>query len=724
MSVREVGQRSLPGTGDRDTFGPSVKIRSQHLERLAVVYVRQSTARQVLEHRESTELQYKLSRRAVELGWRQDRILVIDDDLGLSGSTAVNRIGFQRLLAEVSLDHVGLVLGIEMSRLARSCKDWHQLLELCALFGALLADQDGLYDPSDYNDRLLLGLKGTMSEAELHILRNRLEHGRRNKAERGELFFHPPIGYIRLPSGEFDKDPDEQVQSVIRLIFEKFEHLGSCRQLLRYLVQNQVVVPVRPHGGPSRGQLEWRLASYATLYCMLHNPLYAGAYSYGRTVTDPRHKVPGRPGTGRTHLPIEKWQVLRLDALPAFITWEQYLDNQQRLTQNRAGFESHGVARDGPALLSGLVACACCGWRMYTHYRDRPHLPRYQCKHNDPVLVKQRCPSLAARVVDDLVSRQVLQALAPAAVELSLKAADDCQREHERLEEHWQQRLERARYRIERAWRQYDAVEPENRLVVRELEQRWESALLEERKAQEEYARFKQQHPQKLTTADRERIHALSADITALWEAASFAERKEIIRHLVERVVVSVQGETEVVDVTIHWVGSFISRHEVIRPVGRYELLRDFDRLIARIVELRDSGCTASQIAAHLNAEGFRSPKCDQRYDAQVVQQLFCRCGLVAPHENKVSTDELKSPNEWWMEDLVRELKMPLPTLCHWCRKGWVHARKVTLAYRRWVIWADAEELRRLRKLRDYRRPGPRYSYPKELTTAKPRPDK
>jgi DNA invertase Pin-like site-specific DNA recombinase len=710
-------------TSRHSALFPSDKVQSHHLERLAVVYVRQSTARQVLEHRESTELQYKLGRRAVELGWRQDRVLVIDDDLGQSGSTAVNRVGFQRLLAEVSLNHVGLVLGIEMSRLARSCKDWHQLLELCALFGVLLADQDGLYDPSNYNDRLLLGLKGTMSEAELHIIRNRMELGRRNKAERGELFNHLPIGYVRLPSGEVIIDPDQQVQHVVRLIFAKFEQLNSGRQLLRYLIENQILLPVRPHFGPNRGQLEWRRPTYPTLYGILHHPMYAGAYTHGRTKTDPRRKIPGRPGTGKVTVRMDKWQVLRPNDLPAYITWEQFLANQERLRQNGAGFESQGAAREGPALLSGLVACGCCGWRMYVHYRDKPDIPRYQCRHIDPALGKERCPSLAARVIDDLVSRQVLQALAPAALDLSLKAAEDIQHEHERLEKHWQQRMERAHYQTERARRQHDAVEPENRLVARELEHRWESALMDERKVQEEYTRFQQQQPGSLTAHDRERIQALAADIPALWGTASYADKKAIIRQLVERIVVSIQGTTEIVDVTIHWMGGFTSQHEIIRPVGRYELLRDFDRLIARIVELRDAGRTAAQIAEYLNAEGFRSPKCDQRYDARVVQQLFCRCGLVAPHETKAAKDELKKPGEWWIEDLVRELTMPLPTLCNWCRNGWVHARKVTLAHRRWIIWADADELRRMRDLRDYRRPGPRYCYPKILTTPKLRPD-
>ncbi len=270
----------------------SDKIRPHHLDRLAVVYVRQSSPQQVLNHRESAALQYGLARRAADLGWPAERVLVIDEDQGLSGRSAADRLGFQRLLAEVGLNHVGLVLGIEMSRLARSCKDWHQLLELCALFGTLLADQDGLYDPAHPNDRLLLGLKGTMSEAELHLLKGRMEQGRRNKARRGELVTQVPSGYVRLPGGEVALDPDEQVQAVVRLLFRKFEELGSAKALLRYLVHQQIRLPIRPHRGPNRGQLEWHRPCGTTVWGLLHNPIYAGAYAYGRRVAGPGR---GRP---------------------------------------------------------------------------------------------------------------------------------------------------------------------------------------------------------------------------------------------------------------------------------------------------------------------------------------------------------------------------------------------------------------------------------------------
>jgi hypothetical protein len=405
-----------------------------------------------------------------------------------------------------------------MSRLARSCKDWYQLLELAAVFGVLIADQDGLYDPGEYNDRLLLGLKGTMSEAELHLLRGRLLQGKRNKAERGELFSHPPVGYIRLPDGPLAIDPDEQAQDVVRLIFAKFVELGSARQVLLYLNRHDIRLPVRAHGGPGRGELQWRAPVPATVYNILRHPLYAGAYCYGRSRIDPRRQIPGRPQTGRVRMDDDQWQVLLPGLLPAYISWEQYLANRRRLHDNRSLFETRGAPRSGAALLGGLVACARCGWRMVVHYRGGSHVPRYVCRGYDPSLGRpERCPTLTARVVDDLVSSLVPEALRPAALELSLAAADDLLRETERLEKHWRQRLERARFQAERARRQFDAAEPENRLVARELERRWEEALREEQRLSEDYARSQRERPGPLTEEDRGRVRALASDIPALW---------------------------------------------------------------------------------------------------------------------------------------------------------------------------------------------------------------
>src|SRR3954447_23502508 len=348
---------AVAATSDMPMSLSSSKIRTWHLQRKAIVYIRQSTPQQVLDHRESADRQYGLVHRAAALGWPQGGVEVVDEDQGRSGQTAEGRLGFQYLLAEVGLDHVGVVFGLEMSRLARSNKDWHQLLELCAIFRTLLADQDGLYDPTDYNDRLLLGLKGTMSEAELHILRSRMYQGLLNKARRGEVYNHPPAGYVKSPAGAFVLDPDEQVQGVIRLLFDQFERHGSINGLLRYLVAHNIRMPIRPLHGPNRGQLEWRRPNRVTLQYLLHHPIYAGYYRWGHRALDPRRKVAGRPGTGRTVRAPKECLVLLEGRCPAYITAERFWDNQERLQANGARVTSLGAVRQGPSLLGGLLVC-------------------------------------------------------------------------------------------------------------------------------------------------------------------------------------------------------------------------------------------------------------------------------------------------------------------------------------------------------------------------------
>jgi DNA invertase Pin-like site-specific DNA recombinase len=700
----------------------SNKIQLHHQQRLAMVYVRQSSPHQVLEHRESTALQYNLRCRAIEWGWPAERVLVIDEDQGHTATTAEGRLGFQRLLAEVGLDHVGVVLGIEMSRLARSCKDWYHLLELCALFGTLLADQDGLYDPRNYNDRLLLGLKGTLSEAELHILRQRMEQGRLNKARRGELFNHPPIGYVRGPSGDMQIDPDEQVQGVVRLIFRKFDELGSINALLQYLVRNDVRLGIRPHYGPDRGTSQWRRPNRATLNNLLHRPLYAGAYSWGLRPTDPRRKIPGRPSTGRTVARATECAVLIKDRCPAYITWDQYQANLKQMEDNRNRWDTPGAVREGPALLKGLLVCGRCGHRLLISYGGNQQ-PRYSCQRDHIDYGEPLCQSLAGRRLDDLIARQVLSVLEPASLELSLSASADIQRERDELEKHWQRRLERARYEKDRAARQYHAVEPENRLVARELEKRWEQSLRDERTLQEEHDRFKRQQPAELTEADRAMIRSLAEDIPALWHSPGTpsADRQNIVRHLIERVVLTPQSSVnDAVDVTIYFAGGFRSHHELRRSVARYAQMHDYQPLLDRVQELTRQKQTARQIAEQLNREGWRPPKRRETFNVSMVQHLRWQRGFRKVHTCR-QPNELLGRDEWWFIDLVRALDVPAPTLYHWLRRGWVRGRQLAGPQGRWILWADGDELDRLRRLRSCSRGWFNQPQAAELTRPKPR---
>jgi DNA invertase Pin-like site-specific DNA recombinase len=699
----------------------SSKIQPRHWDRMAEVYVRQSNLQQVKDHKESGALQYELVGLATDLGWSRDRVEVIDDDQGHTAEFAEGRLGFQRLLAEVSLGHVGLIVGIEMSRLARCCKDWYQLLEACSLFGTILADQDGVYDPSDYNDRLLLGLKGTMSEAELHLLRQRMEQGRRHKARRGAFFNHLPIGYVFLPSGEVAFDPDLQVQAVVQLVFDKFDELGSAQAVLRYLASHEIRLGVRPIAGPDKGKLEWRRPNRSTVLSMLHHPIYSGVYSYGRHPKDPRRKVPGRRSTGRTSPPMEAWDVLLKGHLPAYISWDHYIAIQEHLEQNQARTASKGVPRGGSALLGGLVFCGRCESRLSTGYSGKAARPRYCCKHGYDHYALPKCLSLSAAVLDDLVSALVLSLLEPASLELSLSAGEVVRRERARQTQHRQQCRDRARYEAERAARQYHAVEPENRLVTAELERQWEQALLAQRRTAEDYDRFMAAQPPNLTADEQESIHSLAGDLPVLWraETTTAADRKVIVRHLIDRVVVAVREENEKIEVKVHWAGGFVSHHEIDRQVCKYESLPSYNRLMARIVELRDQGQATDAIAQALEREGFHPVHRGVRFTGASVRRLLSRNGLSRGRRSASPAAELRAEGEWWLSDVARELDIPQPTLRGWVRRGWVDARQLSGAQGRWLVWADQDELNRLQRLRAFSRSRADQPFPEEMTTPK-----
>lgn len=677
----------------------SEKILLEHLDRLAIVYVRQSTLQQVIDHQESTRLQYGLSQRAEALGWQQERIMTIDDDLGKSGSSAAGRVGFQRLVSEVGLNHVGLILGVEMSRLARCSKDWHQLLEICALFGTLIADLDGVYDPSQYNDRLLLGLKGTMSEAELHILKQRMVQGKLNKAKRGELGFHLPIGYVRRPSGEVRLDPDEQAQQVVRLIFRKFEELGSLAAVLQYLVTHQIQIGVRAYKGANKGDLEWRRPNRATLQNILKSPVYAGAYVYGRSHVDPRRRIPGRPHTGQVVTPPEDWQVLIKDHHPAYISWEQYEAHIAQLKANQTRADELGLARQGISLLSGLLICGKCGSRMAVQYhRGKQH--RYICCREATQYGGDICQFLSGRCLDEYVSTQVLKALEPAALELSLEAARHLEQDRAELDQLWQKRLERAAFEAERAGRHYRLVEPENRLVARQLAQEWEAKLKELQQLQEDYQRLIHEQPKHLSEEELRAIRELAESLPNLWtaETTTQSQRKEIIRQVIQKISVTVQGKSEKVEVMIEWVGGSACRAQIRRPVSKWTQLSNYPQLCERLKQLASSGLSVDEITQRLNQEGFYPPKRRQTFNAEGTRGLMRRLGLLPPRTSR--SQESLAQQEWWLRDLAATLEMPSVTLYDWVQRGWVRARQESQYPYHWIIWADEVEVNRLRQHR------------------------
>jgi len=705
----------------------STKLQDHHRHRSAIVYVRQSSAQQVLHNTESTARQYALVDRAVHLGWPADQVEVIDEDQGRSGTTAEGRFGFQRLLTEVSLNHVGIILGTEMSRLARSNRDWHQLIDVCAIFQTLLADQDGLYDPTDYNDRLLLGLRGMMSEAEIHILQGRMHEALLNKARRGDLYMLPPAGYVKTPAGDFGLDPDEQAQNVIGLIFDEFDRQGSVRRVFRYLQANDIRMPVRPHRGSNKGQLEWRRATRALVRTVLMHPLYAGTYRYGHRQTDPRRKTAGRSQSGRIVVEPEQYHALIHDHCPAYITRERYERNQRKIQDNRLFGSSKGPSREGEALLGGILFCGRCQQRMAVHYAGIGKKLRYFCGTGKDDSDIPRCQCLSGGVLDALVTEKIMLALEPAALELSIRATGDLQKERQRLDLDWRQRLERSRFEADRIQRQYQVVEPENRLVGRELERQWETALGQLKNLEHDYARFQQSHPATLSEAERNAVRAMAQKIPALWKAPTTSprDRQRIVRLLVERVEVNVQGKTDHVDVSMHWSGGFNSHHELIRPVSGYQQMADYDRLVERVEELRREGRTFAVIAEHLNREGFRPLQNAEKFHIDIVSRLFRKLRQERPTARQIAKQDQLGKNEWLTIDLAEKLRMPKNTLLEWMRRGWVHVSRQLPGYNgRKICWVDAEEIARLRHLRKAKRNFCDPPFPPELTTPKIPPPK
>lgn len=633
-----------PSQNDKSGFVEHPKVTAFHLQRLAYIYVRQSSLKQVQQNQESQRYQYRLQHRALELGWAKDRIRVIDSDLGFSGQEAQPRVGFQELVAEISLGHVGIVFGYEVSRLARNNRDWYLLLDLAAMFGTLIADSDGLYDPRSYNDRLLLGLKGTMSEAELHLLHQRLAEGRLNQVKRGAYRQRLPTGYIRLPDGTVLKDPDDQVRHILELVFAKFEELGSVNQVVRYLRQHKILLPRRQNAGPQANQLLWKVASEAAVSDLLQNPTYAGVFAYGRRQADPRLRKPGRPAAGRVRKPSAEWLHLQHEVYPAYITWEQYLANQERIRQNGLRFEENrqraqGIVRDGTCLLQGLVVCGHCGHHLQTVYKDTP---RYFCRGlARTVDVSGSCTSVRAPVVDEVVVQAFFEAIQPAQLD-ALEAILAAQgQDRQRLERQWQEQLKRAQYEGGLAQRQYDAVDPANRLVAAELERRWEEKLQQLRQTEEDYRHFQQTpQPETIPPHLRDLFREVSHRLPELWPALANPQKKELLRSLIAQVIVK-RVISDQLEIRIVWISGCYTDYTTLTPIHRDQDVSGYEQMVSRIHELWQQNYNDEQMAQQLTREGFHSAR-SPHVTAKSVQKIRLARRWYLPFERMRRVEEVE----------------------------------------------------------------------------------
>lgn len=583
------------------------KVTSDHLSRFAYLYVRQSSLHQVRENRESTARQYDLKRRALALGWNTEQVVVIDEDLGLSAASGSERSGFQRLVAEVGLGRVGVVMGLEVSRLARNSTDWHRLLEICALADTLILDEDGIYDPSHFNDRLLLGLKGTMSEAELHVLRARLLGGQLNKARRGELWMNPPIGYVYDASQKLVLDPDQQIQGTVRLLFETFRRTGSAFRVVRHFGTEKIGWPRRITGGIHAGEIVFATLDHSRVLNILHNPRYTGAFVYGRTR---QRKVATSGRVRHRRLPRAEWKVFIPNHHPGYLTWEEYEAHQARLLVNAGGYgpdRRRGPAREGVALLQGLVVCGICGQRMTVRYHlSHGHpAPNYLCQRRGIQTAQPICQSVPGEGLDQAVGQLVLEAMTPASLDVALQVFEELRARRAEIDRLRRAQVERAREEAELAQRQYLLVRPEHRLVADSLERQWNEKLTAVQQAEEEYRRMSSVEGPDLSPEVREHIHALACDLPRVWNdpRTPARERKRMLRLLVEDVTLV---RDTAIRIQLRWKGGATTSIEQPLPLSAPDLRRTPAAIIEQVRALATEQ-TDQQIAQTLNARGLRT---------------------------------------------------------------------------------------------------------------------
>lgn len=601
----------------------NTKISSTHLARRALVYVRQSSSAQVEHNRESTARQYQLVERATALGWPHGQVSVIDQDLGISGSGLTARSGFAQMTAEVALGHVGIVLGLEVSRLARNNADWYRLLDLCGATDTLIADADGIYHPGMFNDRLVLGLKGTMSEAELHVLRARLNGGIRNKAQRGELRRGLPIGLVfGDQDGEVLLDPDEAVRGAVQTVFARFSEMGSARRVWLHFRTEGLLFPSRQHAG---AEIQWVSPSYTKIHQVLTNPVYAGAYIYGRTRAERFIDEDGNVRKRMRNAPPSEWHVFIRDHHTGFIDWKTFEANQARIKSNTRPkpHQPGGAVREGAALLQGLARCARCSRKLLVSYSGKFSTPAYHCPGSNIANGRgEYCMRVGGRQIDDAVARAFISALAPAGLEAALLAAQQVEADHGAVIAQIKLQVERARYEAQRAERRYRAVDPDNRLVARGLEAEWERCLRELHAAEADLARRQSEKAHLVSADERAQILALGKDIPRVWSAPSTTDRdrKELLHTLVEEVLLDVKRNDENAHLTLRWRGGRLTEIDVHLPRSRPAPIRT-DEDVVDLVRRLAAHYPDPVIAGILNRQGKSTAK-GMRFTSNRVSSL------------------------------------------------------------------------------------------------------
>jgi DNA invertase Pin-like site-specific DNA recombinase len=676
------------------------QITEHHRSKPAYVYVRQSTLAQVRHHQESTERQYALREKALELGWSDPAIRILDRDLGMSGAQATGREDFKTLVAEVSMGQVGAVFALEVSRLARSNLDWHRLLELCALTETLVIDEDGCYNPADFNDGLLLGLKGTMAQAELHFLRARLLGGKLNKAKKGELRFPLPVGFCYDEESRIILDPDVEVRGAVALVFRLFRETGTAFAVMRRFAETGLRFPKRSYGGAWDGKIIWGRLMHGRVLGILRNPSYAGRYVFGRYQYRREINSAGEIQKRMHAVTMADWRVSLQEHHEGYISWEEFLMNQERLEKNRTNGEEmllSGPAREGLALLQGLLLCGHCGRALTVRYTGNGGIyPCYQCNWlRREGLASQDCMSFRCHLLDAAIAEQVLEALQPTELELALAALEELESRDQTILRQWQMRLERAEYEAALAERRYQEVDPSQRLVAATLERRWNAALLQLEELKNQAAEFQRQQARVATPEQKAKVLALARDLPRLWHAPTtqVKDRKRMLRLLIKDITVEKPKQKQLA-VHIRWQGGACSDLCLQIPPNRADRVRYPAALVDRVRDLVQS-LPNPQIAERLNREGHVSAL-GKPFTGSMIQWIRYRYQIP-----KVT---LARPEELTVDQVAKRFGVSPNVVYYWINRNVIQGRRLNAGAPYWITLDEAGE----QKLREWVRDSSR----------------
>lgn len=664
------------------------KIQNRHLEKLAYIYLRQSTIAQVRNHRESTERQYALKDKALSLGWHPAQIKILDGDLGLSGAQSTHRKDFKMLVADVSMNQVGAVFSLEASRLSRSNADWYRLLELCSLTGTLIIDEDGCYDPADFNDQLLLGLKGTMSAAELHFIRARLQGGRINKAKKGELRAPLPVGYVYDDDGHEVIDPDKEVVGSIKLLFDAFRETQSAYGVVRYFFKNGLKFPKRAYGGVWNGKLIWGHLIHGRVLGVLKNPQYAGAYVYGRYGYEKSISEDGQIKTKTIENPMENWKVLIKDHHESYISWSEFLKNGGKLAMNQTNGDERllpGPAREGLALLQGLLICAECGHKISIRYTGNGGIyPCYQCvwKKRDGISHKH-CISIAGRILDEAISARIVQVLQPPEINLAIKAFDELEQRTEAVDGQWKLKIERVKYEVALAQRRYEEVDPANRLVASTLEKRWNESLQSLEEICKDYDKYQKKEGLSDIAGRKSDVLALGKSFPRLWESPTTKakDRKRILRLVIKDITVRKLKDQKKVQMQIRWQGGANEEMVVDIPPNAADKWRHSPEIVNRVREMAKI-FTDEQIAEKLNEGGLKTNKGN---DYTISGLKWIR------HKHSIPSPQ-RMPGEMTVTEVAAKFKVSEHVVYYWIERKKVKARKINSGSPWWITLETQSE--------------------------------